>query len=338
MPPEPPRPRRPPLPPSLPVFRTWDKLKELFLLGEVSKEDVENVTPVPLYQPKIQKIYSFSHVHGFDTWMADIVFFNGRCLDYRFNQYEQQILRRNRTQHDRNAADRLLRARDLYPVLLFVHCNSRLAEAFFLGNRHHRVADILPCFQTLTRKYGSRFSTLITDAAPEFGAVTRQLGLRHIPLNMSDPENYHTLLAPLDRFVRTLRDMLFNLRRQRKEITLGQDILSKCCQLYNNVSHDTLSKVMGFPVSPLKCFTNRPIETEFVRRVSGRNYNRYISDIPEGRDVYVYQPRVPFVKRRNSVMDDTFRVLGLDKGRYYLENTNNPESRIRHVRSKIVHR
>lgn len=326
------------LPTSLPIFRTWDKILDLYNLHAITKDDAERITSIPKYIPRKQMAYSFSHVHDYNSWMVDIVFFHENCLDYRFNQYEQQILNRRNTQRDIENAERLLQRRKLFPVCIFLHCNSRVAEAFFLSTRHHTVQDLIPCFQRMLAKYQRRFSTIISDAAPEFSAVIRSFGdrLRHIPINMSDPENYHTLLAPIDRFVRTLRDMLFNLRRHHINVQLGQQILDRVCELYNQVSHSTLSKVMGFPLSPIVCFSNHPIETEFVRRIAASNYGKYISDLRTGSEVYVYQPREPFVKRRNSVMDDMFRVLGFNKGRYHLQNTNNPTSQIHHLRSRIV--
>ena len=256
--------------------------------------------------------------------MADIVFFKEDCLDIRFNQYEQQLLQRDRTRDDREKAERLLEARDAFPVLLFIHCNSRLARAFLLPSRRHRIEDIKPCFQVMLNTYRNRFKVIITDAAREFPRVCRDLNLTHIALNMSSPDNYHTMLAPLDRFCRTLRDMLYNLKRQHVVASLGQPILNKCCEVYNNISHDTLTKVLGFNCSPQECFDNRPVETEFIRRLTARNYNRGHDNFIQEEEVFIYQPREPFKKRRNNVLDDSYSVVGTDRGRYVLRNNNNP--------------
>lgn len=324
LPPTPPPPPPPKLPSSYPIFRTDKKLLELLDKGYLSEADYARVSSIPLYRPKVQKVYAFSHVHDFDTWMADIVFFKEDCLDIRFNQYEQQLLRRDRTPADVDRANRLLEARDAYPVLLFIHCNSRLARAFLLSSRHHRIQDIQPCFQYMLTTYGPRFKVIITDAAREFPRVCRDLNLHHIALNMSSPDNYHTMLAPLDRFCRTLRDMLYNLKRQHVVARLGQPLLNKCCEVYNNISHDTLTKVLGFNCSPQECFDNRPVETEFIRRLTARNYNRVLGNFEPQEEVFIYQPKEPFKKRRNNVLDDSYSVVGKNRGRFVLQNNNNP--------------
>ena len=329
--PPPPHAPPPPLPNSFPLFRTDRKLEQLFQQGNLSLTDWGNVTPIPLYRQKVQKHFAFSHVHGTATWMADIVFFKKDCLDLKFTQSESEVLKR----YDL-AYEQLVRRKNAYPVLLFLHCNSRLARAYLLPSRHHRVQDIAPCFEDMLTTFGQRFSLIITDAAPEFHVVCQALGLQHIPLNMSSPENYHTMLAPLDRFCKTLRDMFFNLRRQGVQVSLRQDLIDRCCDLYNNVNHLTLTKVLGFDCTPWQCFTTEEVETEFIRRLTARNYNRITDDLYPGQKVYIYQPRETFKKRRNNVLDDAYVVRDFRNGRYVLENTTNPLDRRAHVRSWIV--
>ncbi len=76
-------------------------------------------------------------------------------------------------------------------------------------------------------------------------------------------------LSIVDRIIRTLRDMNYNLG-------LGSNIsvstMRQLVHLYNRTIHTSLSKTLGFPVSPLDIMINPELEDELVKRKMQHNY------------------------------------------------------------------
>ena len=147
---------------------------------------------------------------------------------------------------------------------------------------------------------------------------------------------FHTMLSLVDRMCRTLRDMIYNAKFNNPRLEVDNGLLYRLCEIYNNVQHDRLSEVMGFPITPEQMFKYKSVQEEFVRRASAHNYR--IRDInrglPEGEIVRVRNAPAPFKKRRNTVEDDEYEVLAYD-GRYWLRNLTTGNIG-RYLRSQIV--
>ena len=238
-------------------------------------------------------------------------------------------------------AERILAENKCIKVLLCIHCNSRFVQAFVIPDQ---TAITLSMFiKYLCDNYYC--DTIISDAQGSIAKAIRLLnryvirnGIKHIKLNMSEGNNkyFHTMLSLVDRMCRTLRDMIYNVKFNNPVLVVNNGLLYRLCDIYNHVQHDRLSSVMGFPITPDQMFHNRAVQDEFVRRLSAHNYrirdwNRTlpIHDIVRVRNVVK-----PFKKRRNTVEDDEYRILGYD-GRYLLENLNTGD-RGRYLRSQIV--
>ena len=328
-------------------YRTAPKLDSLYFNKYAQGEDLRKVSTIPKYKPYKQRSYAYAHIHGFHTYMIDIVFFKKDGMIYDFTPDEQRIVNRGNA-----ASQQLIVARKLTPVLIAIHCNSRYGRAIEMPNTTAKsVAEALKKIVNLNAI--TQTVTFISDADPRFPPAIAKLNeeltvinahragdaefvqIEHIPINMSDPDNDHTMLAPLDRFSRTLRDMIFNVYRNNKTMPrqFNQQLLDTLCGIHNNTPHTTLSTVMGFPLSPQTMLMHNEIHQEFVRRLAGRNYNIPRDDLPVGSRVYVYQPPSPMKKRRTSAEDDMYIV---DKtGPRYLLHNERTGAKISRVRSKL---
>ena len=319
-------------------FRSPHKLKDLHTYMKTPAAKLAQVKSIPKYQyHKRQRKYAYSHVHGFKTYMTDIMFFQPDSSPIWFSLKDRLNARR----------------KTLIPFLIMVHCNSRLA--LIKAMRDHTAESICDALTTFFEidKLNENL-TIISDSdvtiAKAIELYNQKLAtnqtlrrnddefvqLNHIRINMSNKENYHTMLALIDRFSRTFRDMIFNAFRANPLLRHEPDakeVLSGLCAIYNNTPHRTLSEVMGFPVTPVQMCFNPQLQQEFVRRLSGRNYNIPRDGIPVGSSVYVYQPKTSMNKRRNSVEDDKYKVLE-QGGRYLLENERTGK-KVKHVRSKF---
>ena len=295
-----------PPPQELYPYRSYRKLRDA--------PDHTVLYRIPKWIPKRQKAWGYAHVHGFGTWMADIIFIG--LEDQELTAIQESYLR----QHPRVR----IQTRHL-KLLVCIHCNSRYAVAYRLPDM-----SIGSIREALDRLHDSNLrgscTTLITDAQ---GSIqpNREKWQHHIRINMSDPHETHNYLSLVDRFGRTLRDMLFNVRIQGPpHLRITMALIDRLIEIYDTTPHTTLSTVMGFPVTPWDAFRHAELQEEIVRRVSGRNYDLNMVPPAHGAPVFIKHQGDKFAKRRNSVADDLFRVRGRPAtGAFDLENVRTGE-------------
>ena len=379
-------------------FRTPYKLVQVERMGLATPADIFRVYRVPRYMAKKQKRFMYYHVHGFNTWMIDIVFIKTDGSVWDLSEEEATVLAQAERIRDRttpantqeskgegegegedeedeegeqereqrrvhegepvmtpeeeqqflNEADRILEENRCKIVLLCVHCNSRFTQAFVIKDQ--KALTLIPCLKLIQRKY--KCDTIISDAQASIAKAISLINryalfnrhgdpneqIKHIKLNMSAGNNkyFHTMLSLVDRMCRTLRDMIYNAKFNNPRLEVDNGLLYRLCEIYNNVQHDRLTEVMGFPITPKQMFEYKSVQEEFVRRASGHNYRirDWNKTLPEGEIVRVRNAPAPFKKRRNSVEDDEYEVLGYD-GRYWLRNLTTGYIG-RYLRSQIV--
>ena len=302
--------------PKLVPFRTANKIKALSRRGLIDPAPAYQLRPVPRYQPAKQQRMSYAHVHGLGTWMVDVAFFANKGQIIQATEDNPQLLDQER------------KRKHIVTCLICIHCNSRFAHVRIMNG--HAGKDIQPVLKELTQLSPSPSGgwtlpcdTVISDADPSIAHAVKRVPriTRHITYNMSDNSYVtHSMLAIIDRFTRTLRDMLFTA-----DVDLTPKTLQELVHIYNNAPHATLSRVMRFEVTPTDMITHLPLQEEFIRRVSAANVAKsgaLTNAFNVGDIVYVYQPPHPFIKRRNTVEDYPYRVLAVRGGRYLLQSTH----------------
>ena len=307
---------------------------------------------IPKFIPKKQKHYQIHHLHGINTWMIDYLYIkpNGAVIN-------EEI--------DEDTEDK--KKRDLITILAMMHCNSRLFVAFIVENKgadvfHDLLFRYFITGNDMEPTYGvfrPRINILISDYEKAFGLDVRKNNkgkyeiipdksgrdhyiatlyknrcIEHIGYNASADKGAHAKLALIDRMARTLRDMIFNARRNNPSFTLNQDTLRQLCKYYNHTSHSTLSSIMGFKVTPYDAYMNRDLQNEICRRIMEQNYNTINringERIDVGTEVWVYQPPIFGKKRRNNVEDDPYEVIELlGPAGYRVRNKNTGIEKIR---------
>ena len=292
-------------------FRSTKKLE--YLHDKTPTINTAEVQQIPKY--KRQRQYEIRHVHGMKTWMMDFIFLKRDNSVLQAEEHENAI--RGNT-------------RNLLTVLLLLHCNSRYCIAQIVPSRSEQYVQplILMLFQD------DRIDTLITDSEKSFRtrSLTRLFGdgkIKHIVYNMKALEQQnvmfaHRYLALIDRMSRTLRDMIFNCKRNNPAFTLTQTALQSILQIYNDTPHSTLTAIMKFPVSPQQMIDYPVLHQEFIRRVMSMNTLTMARSktVNVGDEVYLHQPRALGLKRRNNVEDDTYVITEkLPGGQYRLQNT-----------------
>ena len=163
--------------------------------------------------------------------------------------------------------------------------------------------------------------TLITDKDPAYVNMQSKrffewAHIKHIAKTPDETSHIHTSI--LDRVVRTIRDMIFNLGLEGKE--LPPLILQQIVKTYNETRHETLSQILGFPATPKMVHEREELELLLIRNLRSINYSKQQQKyyrIPIGTEVFVRSLRNDrFKKRRAQVEPIKYKVI-YNKGSLY---------------------
>ena len=132
-------------------------------------------------------------------------------------------------------------------------------------------------------------------------------------------ESKHTSLSIIDRVIRTIRDIAYNLEYDK----ITPKRMRYIEFLYNNAPHETLTKYAGQPTSPNDVNNDPELEEFIVRRINQENYNIANSlgfELPNNQKVIVYNERNPFVKRRSQIEPGNYKIIGRKENQYIIED------------------
>ena len=130
----------------------------------------------------------------------------------------------------------------------------------------------------------------------------------------------HNATSRIDRFIRTLRDMVYTLDWDPNIISIEQmDYLIK---FYNNAPHRGLKKWLNVDISPNQ--VTYEIEDLLIRKVLWSNKQvREKSLIPIGVKVIVYDPKSDkMVKRRRRTIPGNWYVIKNGRNNYEIQDRN----------------
>ena len=133
----------------------------------------------------------------------------------------------------------------------------------------------------------------------------------------TDPN--HSSLAVVDRFIRTIRDMLYNLNYETTPKAIDY-----CVWQYNWSPHSTLSRALGQLISPRDVMMDKNKEEYIVMRINKANIATKLSPgylIDDNTQVKVYNDKNAFGKRRQICHEGV--VLGRRAGLYEVKINNN---------------
>ena len=132
----------------------------------------------------------------------------------------------------------------------------------------------------------------------------------------------HGSLGLIDRVIRTIRDMAYNM----KIGVITPNIMNEIVNQYNNAPHKGLSKWAGFKVTPQMVNDDDELEELIVRKITRANYhimNQSSFKLNEGTNVKVYNETDKMMKRRSIIQPGKFTVIGFKNGLYQVKGTIN---------------
>ena len=306
-------------------YRSSQKLSKLNII-------VDEPPTIPKIRPSEVRKTTLHHIHSNKTWMVDYFFLRpGGDVISSINRDEAL---ESLPEAPSESVFVNYRGKPMMIVCCFIHCNSRFVDYYVA--RSKTAGEFIAGVERLIQKYPDRVGTLISDKESAFSSrVANELyaahNIRHIYYNMSDSTGNrvnHLALALIDRFARTLRDMIFNCTRSANRFQLNEKSLEWIIKIYNSTPHATLSKVMGFDVAPYDAFkpANEGLLNEINRRIFMQNYMTTqrieFRSIQEGDEVYLHKPRRFGEKRRLNVEDEPYTVYKCRRGGFELKDAN----------------
>ena len=143
-------------------------------------------------------------------------------------------------------------------------------------------------------------------------------------------EPLHSGLGIVDRVIRTIRDMAYNMNIG----VITPEVMDEIVNQYNNAPHRGLSQWAGFSVTPKMVNDDPELEEYIVRKICQENYNimnRAGFKLNAGTHVKVYNEKDSMNKRRSIIQPGDFVINGFRNGLYEVEGKVNGKNTIQMI-------
>ena len=185
---------------------------------------------------------------------------------------------------------------------------SNLINVFkqFLNDINHKITSL-------------RFDNESAVKSKQFQTMLRNNGIKFIPV----VEGSHTSLSLIDRLCRTIRDISYNMGIK----ILTQNDINKVLNVYNNMYHSSLSKMLAKKITPNEVNDNPELEQQIINYCI--DYNKQLKvlhpeiELQVGQICKVYQPFDKFKKRRRLLKKDYYKIVNKTGNIYTVQNVRN---------------
>ena len=185
---------------------------------------------------------------------------------------------------------------------------SNLINVFkqFLNDINHKITSL-------------RFDNESAVKSKQFQIMLRNNGIKFIPV----VEGSHTSLSLIDRLCRTIRDISYNMGIK----ILTQNDINKVLNVYNNMYHSSLSKILNKKITPNEVNNSPELEQQIINYCI--DYNKQLKvlhpeiELQVGQICKVYQPFDKFKKRRRLLKKDYYKIVNKTGNIYTVQNVRN---------------
>lgn len=235
-----------------------------------------------------------------------------------------------------------------FACLLLVCINTRKAYGYALndveikplsqtndyGNREYTIVysttnkkttiNLIDAFKKFLKDINYKITSLRFDGesaikSKMFQTLLQNYKIKFIPVI----KDSHTSLGLIDRLCRTIRDISYNTRTK----ILNQKDIDKILNIYNNMYHSSLSKMIGKKITPNEVTNDPKLEQQIINYCM--DYNNQLEVLyPEinlsvGQICKIYQPFDKFKKRRRLLKKDYFKIINKTGNIYTVQNMRN---------------
>ena len=175
-----------------------------------------------------------------------------------------------------------------------------------------------------------RFDNESAVKSKQFQTMLRNNKIKFIPV----VEGSHTSLSLIDRLCRTIRDISYNMGIK----ILTQNDINKVLNVYNNMYHSSLSKMLASSslgqrvglnkkITPNEVNDNPELEQQIINYCI--DYNKQLKvlhpeiELQVGQICKVYQPFDKFKKRRRLLKKDYYKIVNKTGNIYTVQNVRN---------------
>lgn len=164
-----------------------------------------------------------------------------------------------------------------------------------------------------------RFDNESAVKSKQFQTMLRNNGITFVPV----VEGSHTSLSLIDRLCRTIRDISYNMGIK----ILTQNDINKVLNVYNNMYHSSLSKMLGKKITPNEVNDHPELEQQIINYCI--DYNKQLKvlhpeiELQVGQICKVYQPFDKFKKRRRLLKKDYYKIVNKTGNIYTVQNVRN---------------
>lgn len=234
-----------------------------------------------------------------------------------------------------------------FACLLLININTRKAYGYALndveikeksqtndyGNREYEIIysttnkkttiNLIDAFKKFLKDINYKITSLRFDGESAIKSNLFQTLLQNYKIKfISVIKDSHTSLGLIDRLCRTIRDISYNTRTK----ILNQKDIDKILNIYNNMYHSSLSKMIGKKITP-----NEVSELKLEQQIINycMDYNNQLEVLyPEinlsiGQICKIYQPFDKFKKRRRLLKKDYFKIINKTGNIYTVQNMRN---------------
>ena len=164
-----------------------------------------------------------------------------------------------------------------------------------------------------------RFDNESAVKSKQFQTMLRNNGIKFVPV----VEGSHTSLSLIDRLCRTIRDISYNMGIK----ILTQNDINKVLNVYNNMYHSSLSKMLAKKITPNEVNEHPELEQQIINYCI--DYNKQLKvlhpeiELQVGQICKVYQPFDKFKKRRRLLKKDYYKIVNKTGNIYTVQNVRN---------------
>ena len=231
-----------------------------------------------------------------------------------------------------------------FACLLLININTRKAYAYALNNveikpiggqneeytitysttNKKTTSNLINVFNQFLNDINHEITSLRFDnesavKSKQFQTMLRNNKITFIPV----VEGSHTSLSLIDRLCRTIRDISYNMGIK----ILNQDSINKVLNVYNNMYHSSLSKMLGKKITPNEVNEHPELEQQIINYCI--DYNKQLKvlhpeiELQVGQICKVYQPFDKFKKRRRLLKKDYYKIVNKTGNIYTVQNVRN---------------
>lgn len=303
-------------------FKSKNKVESLY--KQQFNEDIKYI-PEPeqknYFPTKDNKKYQLHKVASKGTYLIDLMFSNKLCYLIAINVNTKYLYAEltNIIENTDNPENFKVR-KDNKSAILYLKALQKMIDSGMkvkhLSGDGESAFNSKLAWESLYKKYNIDFKPVPRQNMgiyPDFMQKEQKA-------TKTDP--MHGSLGIIDRVIRTIRDMAYNM----KIGVINPNAMKIIVEQYNNAPHRMLTTYAGFETTPKMVENNDNLEEYIVKRILQKNFNIKNENgfnLAPGTNVSIYNEKDSLSKRRSIVQPGNHKIDSFENGYYKVVDNKN---------------